>query len=32
VIEHYLVQAGAHFQQGKAAENNVLEGEFSKEE
>jgi len=32
VIEHYLVQAGAHFQQAKAAENNVLEGEFSKEE
>ena len=32
VIENYLVQAGAHFQQGKAAENNVLEGEFRKEE
>ncbi len=32
VIEHYLVQAGAQFQQGKAAENNVLEGEFRKEE
>jgi len=32
VIEHYLVQAGAHFQQAKAAENNVLEGEFRKEE
>ncbi len=32
VIEHYLVQAGAHFQQGPAAENNVLEGEFRKEE
>jgi UPF0716 protein FxsA len=32
VIEHYLVQAGAHFQQSKAAENNVLEGEFRKEE
>ncbi len=32
VIEHYLVQSGAHFQQGKAAENNVLEGEFRKEE
>lgn len=32
VIENYLVQAGAHFQQEKAAENNVLEGEFRKEE
>lgn len=32
VIEHYLVQAGAHFQQSNAAENNVLEGEFRKEE
>ncbi|MCF7965225.1 MAG: FxsA family protein [Methylobacter tundripaludum] len=32
VIENYLVQGGAHFQQAKAAENNVLEGEFSKEE
>lgn len=32
VIEHYLVQAGAHFQQAKEAENNVLEGEFRKEE
>ncbi|MCK9621668.1 MAG: FxsA family protein [Methylobacter sp.] len=32
VIEHYLVQAGAHFQQSKTAENNVLEGEFRKEE
>ncbi|WP_333875603.1 FxsA family protein [Methylobacter sp.] len=32
VIEHYLVQAGEHFQQAKAAENNVLEGEFRKEE
>jgi UPF0716 protein FxsA len=32
VIENYLIQAGAHFQQAKAAENNVLEGEFRKEE
>ena len=32
VIENYLVQGGAHFQQGRTAENNVLEGEFSKEE
>lgn len=32
VIEHYLVQAGAHFQQAKTAENNVLEGEFRKED
>ncbi len=32
VIENYLVQAGAPFQQQKAAENNVLEGEFRKEE
>ncbi|MCK9635149.1 MAG: FxsA family protein [Methylobacter tundripaludum] len=32
VIENYLIQGGAHFQQAKAAENNVLEGEFSKEE
>ncbi|TAN70561.1 MAG: FxsA family protein [Methylobacter sp.] len=32
VIEHYLVQAGAHFQQAREAENNVLEGEFRKEE
>ncbi|MGZ5006408.1 MAG: FxsA family protein [Methylobacter sp.] len=32
VIEHYLVQAGAHFQQAATAENNVLEGEFRKEE
>jgi len=32
VIEHYLVQAGAHFQQATTAENNVLEGEFRKEE
>jgi len=32
VIEHYLVQAGGHFQQSKANENNVLEGEFHKED
>ncbi|MFI3158253.1 MAG: FxsA family protein [Methylococcaceae bacterium] len=32
VIEHYLVQAGAHFQQAKTAEHNVLEGEFRKED
>ncbi|MGZ4967924.1 MAG: FxsA family protein [Methylobacter sp.] len=32
VIEHYLVQAGGHFQQATTAENNVLEGEFRKEE
>jgi UPF0716 protein FxsA len=32
VIEHYLVQASAHFQQAQTAENNVLEGEFRKEE
>ena len=33
VIEHYLVKAdGQSFQQEKAAETNVLEGEFRKEE
>lgn len=32
VIENYLVQAGGQFQQARAAENNVLEGEFRKEE
>ncbi len=32
VLENYLVQAGGHFQQTKSAENNVLEGEFRKEE
>ncbi len=32
VIENYLVNAGADFQQAKAAENSVLEGEFRKEE
>ncbi len=32
VIEHHLIQAGGHFQQEKAAEKNVLEGEYRKEE
>jgi UPF0716 protein FxsA len=32
VIENHLIQAGGHFQQGKAAENKVLEGEFRKED
>jgi UPF0716 protein FxsA len=32
VIENYLVQADAHFQQEKSTEHNVLEGEFRKEE
>jgi len=32
VIENRLVQAGGPFQQGKAAEKNVLEGEFHKDE
>lgn len=32
VIENYLVQAGGSFQREKAAEKNVLEGEFRKEE
>jgi UPF0716 protein FxsA len=33
VIEHHLIQAGGgHFQQSKASESNVLEGEFHKEE
>ena len=33
VIEHYLVKAdGQSFQQEKAAETNILEGEFRKEE
>ncbi|MEI6069321.1 MAG: FxsA family protein, partial [Methylococcaceae bacterium] len=31
VIESRLVQAGGPFQQGKAAEKNVLEGEFHKD-
>ncbi|MCX7100490.1 MAG: FxsA family protein [Methylobacter sp.] len=32
VIENYLVKAEAYGQQAKTAENNVLEGEFRKEE
>ena len=32
VIENYLVQASAHFQQATVAEKNVLEGEFRKED
>ncbi len=32
VIENHLIQAGGVFQQGKAAEKNILEGEFRKEE
>lgn len=32
VIENHLVQAGGHFQQERAAEKNILEGEFRKEE
>ena len=32
VIEHHLIQAGGSFQQERAAEKNVLEGEFRKEE
>ena len=32
VIENHLIQAGGHFQQGKTAEKNILEGEFRKEE
>ena len=32
VIENYLVQASAHFQQTTVAEKNVLEGEFRKED
>jgi len=32
VIEKHLIQAGESFQQEKAAEKNVLEGEFRKEE
>ncbi|MDP3876239.1 MAG: FxsA family protein [Methylobacter sp.] len=32
VIENQLVQAGAPFQQAAAADKNVLEGEFRKEE
>lgn len=32
IIEHHLIQAGGHFQQASAAEKNVLEGEFRKED
>ena len=32
VIENHLLQAGGFFQQERAAEKNVLEGEFRKEE
>ncbi|MDD5462287.1 MAG: FxsA family protein [Methylococcales bacterium] len=32
VIENHFFQAGGHFQQGKAAENKILEGEFRKED
>jgi UPF0716 protein FxsA len=32
IIEHYLIQAGGHFQQAEDAEKNVLEGEFRKED
>ena len=32
VIENHLIQAGGIFQQAKAAETNVLEGEFRKED
>jgi UPF0716 protein FxsA len=32
VIEHHLIQAGGSFRQEQAAEKNVLEGEFRKEE
>jgi UPF0716 protein FxsA len=32
VIENHLIQAGGHFQQEKAAEKNILEGEFRKED
>jgi len=32
VIENQLIQAGGAFQQNKAADNNVLEGEFRKED
>ena len=32
VIEHHLIQAGGSFQQEKAAEKNILEGEFRKED
>jgi UPF0716 protein FxsA len=32
VIEHHLIQTGGSFQQERAAEKNVLEGEFRKED
>jgi UPF0716 protein FxsA len=32
VIEHHLIQAGGTFQQERAAEKNILEGEFRKED
>ena len=32
IIENHLLQAGGIFQQGRAAQKNVLEGEFRKEE
>ena len=32
VIENHLIQAGGNFQQEKAVEKNILEGEFRKEE
>jgi UPF0716 protein FxsA len=32
VIEHHLIQTGGYFQQDKATEKNILEGEFRKEE
>jgi UPF0716 protein FxsA len=32
VIENHLVQSGGQFQWGKARENDVLEGEFRKED
>lgn len=32
VIENYLIQATSHYQQDKTAGNNILEGEFRKEE
>jgi len=32
VLENYLVRAAGNFQQAKTTENNVLEGEFRKED
>lgn len=32
VLENHLIQAAGNFQQAKAAEKNVLEGEFRKED